>query len=539
MSAPAVVIDGDRLRVEFSEYGLEAYGLFLRTKLLPETSVSFDWRRDTYVVTAPARFADRLGMDLVVPPRVALPLAEHLRDYQRWALGMALDAKRFALWADTGLGKTAMFLEFARQVLAMTDGRVLILSPLAVIPQTVAEAERWYGDALPVRILQTRDDLVAWCDAGEPGVAICNYDKLIPGEVREFRGLAGLICDEASILRTGGGKIKWNLIHSGKGVEFKLTCTATPAPNEAMEYASQAGFLEKMRSEGEILWTYFQRDKHGEWTVKPHARTAFYQFMSTWSLYLRDPAAWGFEDVLAQLPAPEIVEERIALTDEQREAMTAVQVNAGTGFITDDRVSVTVRQKLSQIARGFVYDKTATGKKFTRSIPSNKSDIVADWICDQALIEGQRVLVWTTFDAEADVLLAATWPSGVAISALDGGMSPEERLEMLEQFRDGRLDVLISKPQLIGYGLNLQFVTAMVFYGFDDSFERMYQAIRRAVRVGQTKKVLVYVPYVPELEGMVFTNLREKEARFMDDVAAMEVAYREVLVVADGVGAAA
>lgn len=540
MSAPAVTIDGERLRIAFEQFDMDAYRLFLQTKALPETDVSYDWQADTYTLTAPARFASRLGVTGAPAQYIRLhPLAPHLRDYQRWAVDRALEAKRFALWADTGLGKTAMFLEWARQVASMTGGRVLILSPLAVIPQTAEESGRWYEGGLPVRFLRTRDELIDWCRDGDfTEIGICNYEKLIPGQITEFRYLAGLICDEASILRTGGGKIKWNLIHSAKGIEYKLACTATPAPNEAMEYASQAAFLEKLRSEGEILWTWFQKDKRGEWHIKPHAEAAFYTFMASWSLYMRDPAAWGFEDVLADLPDPQIIEERIGLTDEQRREMQAVQVKAGTGFFTDDRVGVTTRQKLMQIARGFVYE-THGGRKIARLIDSEKARATAQRVVD-LVRDGHRVLVWTTFDTEATVLtdhigdLYRQLPGPTAdidVAQLSGEMSPEDRLPILQAFRNGDSDVLISKPQLIGYGLNLQFVTAMVFYGFDDSFERMYQAVRRAYRVGQTKQVLVYLPYVPELEGVVFGNVREKEARFIEQVAKQESAYHAAMAV--------
>src|SRR5207253_5889137 len=99
----------------------------------------------------------------------------------------------------------------------------------------------------------------------------------------------------------------------------------------------------------------------------------------------------------------------------------------------------------------------------------------------------------------------------------------------LERFRSGDLAVVVSKPQLMGYGLNLQFVRSMIFSGIDDSFERRYQAERRAVRFGQTEHVRVHEPYIPELEGMMWSNVARKEQRFLDDVAMQERFYREAL----------
>lgn len=520
----SITVTGDLATVTFSRYGLDAYQTFLRAKALPETQLTYDWQTDTYQMTTPARFAGRLGADVVIPERQTLPYAEHLFDYQRWALDLSLSAKRFALWLDTGLGKTACYLEWARQVQAMTDGRVLILAPLAVIPQMIREADRFYGDSMPITQLHTRDALIEWCRSGE-GIAATNYQKFIPGVISELRLVSGLIADESSILRTGGGVIKWNVIKSARGIEYKLSCTATPAPNEAMEYASQAAFLEKLRSEGDILWTYFQRDKYGNWSVKPHARAAFYRFMASWSLYLRDPAVFGFADILASLPDPEIIEERIPMTTLQRELMQTTLIEKGVGLFADDRVSAVVRGKLTQIARGFRYYGTGKNRRSER-IPSLKVERVAEIIRSETA--RGPVLVWATFDEEA--LILANLLDDLPIGSLSGSDNDDDRLATLDRFRAGDIAVLISKPQLIGYGLNLQFVRSMVFSGFDDSFERMYQAVRRAYRFGQTETVRVYVPYVPELEGMVFENVRQKEQRFMEEVTAQEQQYRRAMM---------
>lgn len=427
---------------------------------------------------------------------------------------------------NTGLGKTAVYLEWARQVQALTGGRVLILAPLAVLPQVAGEAARFYGETVPTVTLKHRDALIAWCQSGDPAVvALCNYEKFTPGEIPELRLLAGLVADESSMLKTGGGTIKWNLIKSARGIEYKLSCTATPAPNDAMEYASQAAFLETIRHEGEILWTFFhKRGKTNSYVIRPHAKAAFYAFMASWSLYLRDPAAFGFGDLLADLPDPEIVEERVTITHEQRQAMTAVLAEHQAGMFAD-QLGVTARTKLAQIARGFLYVGSGKARRVER-IRAFKPGLVAHMV-ERETGAGRQTLVWTTFDEEAAILRESL--AGADVAVLTGSQSEEERLAILERFRAGAIACLISKPSLIGYGLNLQFVKSMIFSGFDDSFERTYQAIRRAYRLGQTEPVRVFFPYVPELEGLIFDNIRAKEARFLAEVAAQEALYRQAL----------
>lgn len=526
-TAPAITVEDNLAVVRFDRFDLAAYETFLACKKLPESQVSYDWRTDSYRLTTPARFADRLGADATAAPIERQPLAAHLFDYQAWITQMALDAKRWAIWADTGLGKTPMLLEWDRQVMAITGGRVLTMQPLQIIAQTVDMARQFYGDGLELKVLDSREALAAWCTSPGPGLGICNYEKLIPGVMPEFRHLAGLACDESSILKGGGGVIKWNLIKSARGIEYKLSLTATPAPNDTMEYASQASFLEKLRTEGEILWTYFVRDnKTNEWRVKPHARQAFYAFMSSWSVYLRDPAHFGFRDILGTLPPPVVREYELPLSDIQREMMHGLIGHKG-GLFSDDRLTLTERSKLAQLARGFLYDSTG-GKRRAVRYTSAKPQKVADLVTTHT-DAGRQVLVWTVFDEEGEIVRELL-PAGTASAVLSGKQTDDERAEMVRAFKAGEIDVLISKAQLIGYGLNFQNCRAMVFSGIDDSFERLYQSIRRAYRFGQTETVYVEIPVIPELEGTVFGNVKSKQARFEADVAIQEGHYRAALM---------
>jgi helicase-like protein len=371
-----------------------------------------------------------------------------------------------------------------------------------------------------------REHLARWCEVPEPAIGICNYEKLIPGRLPELRYLGGLVLDESSILKTGGGTIKWNVIHSAKGIEYKLSCTATPAPNDTMEYASQAAFLEKLRSEGDILWTFFSRDKHGIWRVKPHARDAFYRFMASWSIYLRDPAHYGWADILASLPPPEIHEHRLPLTPAQREHMQALQVESGKGMF-NDRLGVRERAKLSQLAKGFLYGEGKTVERVTSTKPWKVVELVGT---ETAL--GRPTIVWTVFDEESEILadLFDAHLPNVPVATLHGSHSPERRQEAIDAFKAGDVDVLVTKAALVGYGLNFQHCRAMVFSGFDDSFERLYQAIRRAYRFGQTETVHVHIPVIPELEGLMFDNLRRKQVAFDADTAEMEANYRQAVM---------
>jgi hypothetical protein len=518
-----VQVQGNTMRVAFDSFGLDAYERFLATKRLPESRVEFDAESETYCVTAPARFASLMGVDAGPAVRTPLPLAEYLWDYQRHFVQQAFAARRYAIWADCGLGKTAMFLEFARLVMAATSRRVLILSPLQIIEQTRDQAREFYGDALTVERIETRDALIAWCMADGAALGICNYEKMIAGDIAEFRHLGGLIADESSILKTGGGTIKWNLIRSARGIEYKLSCTATPAPNDAMEYASQAAFLESIRHEGEVLWTWFTRDKNGEWYIKPHAREGFYRFMAGWSVYLRDPAAYGFRENTEPPPAPIYIETPIEQTIEQAGFAHDFAVAATGDMFANERMGVSVRAKLSQAAKGFYYD----AKKHSIRIRSSKPAAVAQAVRDE-VAAGLQVLVWTIFDEEATIL-AELLADVDGVDVLTGKTQEGLRQPMIERFRHGQSRVLITRASMMGYGINFPMCGAMVFSGWNDSFEQFYQAIRRAVRTGQRGHVRIHVPVIPELEGAILANVMQKQTRFEHETAVQERNYIEAM----------
>jgi len=380
--------------------------------------------------------------------------------------------------------------------------------------------------------LRSRDDLLSWLTDSDhtERFAITNYEKLIEGVTPELNALSGLICDESSIFKTGGGVIKWNIVKSVKGIEYKLSCTATPAPNDIMEYASQASFLGKLRSEGEIMWTYFNRDKHGNWGIKPYAREGFYRFLSSWSIYIRNPAHYGFSDNLSSIPAPEFHTVEIEQTPEQKEEELEIRRSKSENKLFGDlKIGVVKRMKLSQIAKGFLYNKDKT----ITSIPSLKPGVVAG-IISKAVSEGRQVLTWTVFDEEGEIVLE-NLDSRIEAKILSGKTSEEKRLEIIEDFRHGRLQVLISKPSLLGFGLNFQCCTAMVFSGWDDSFERFYQALKRAHRFGQTKALQVYLPVIKNLEGAILENVIKKKGNFEADAMKHEEIYKKILKEMEGV----
>lgn len=519
------------LRLTFSTFDQDEYALFLRTKSLPEHEVIYDELADAYTVETPARFARILGFEAprVEVTRLEIPAFHH--DYQRFFIGKSIDAKRYAIWADTGLGKTLIILEWMRQVLHLTNGKVLGIFLLNTIPQVLAMAAEFYGADFPeVRVLGSRAELRAWCLDGRPGLAITNPEKFIPGEgdsetMTEITHCTGIALDESSLLKTGGGVIKWALIKSCRGVEYKLSCTATPAPNDPIEYASQASWLEKIRDEGEVIWTYFTRDADGEWKVKQHALATFYRFLAGWSCYLRSPKRYGFRDNLATLPDPVRIVHRIEPTPEQlREARDLPRIDGRKQLWADDRIGIVERGAMAQLAAGFVY----TGGGAARYVPSRKPAVIAE-IVRSDVAAGLQVIVWTNYDETAAMITRELAGGGLRVVTLTGATPKPERPGILDRYRAGEVDVLITRPKILGFGQNLQCCGSMVFADINDSFEQIYSCERRAYRYGQTKSVHIHAPIVRDLQDVVWENVQAKAARFQSDVETMEGLYIEAM----------
>lgn len=175
-------------------------------------------------LTTKALRAPASGHD-VLPGAIHERLFPFQRDLVRWAVRKG----RAALFADTGLGKTGMQLEWAR----LTGERALILAPLAVAQQTVREAALLGIDVGYARHQGEAAD----------GITITNYERLDRFDPSAF---GAVVLDESSILKSFDGKTRTALIASFANTPWRLACTATPAPNDIAELANHAEFLSVM-----------------------------------------------------------------------------------------------------------------------------------------------------------------------------------------------------------------------------------------------------------------------------------------------------
>lgn len=473
----------------------EDYETFLRLRRLPQYRVRGDFAE------VPAEYAHLFGGEAGKAQSDYRP-SPFLFDYQRDIAVLAIRKRKFAVFADCGLGKTLILLEFARH--AFTQGhKTLIVSPLMVVPQTAAEASRWYGFG-PTQIPAA--DLQRWLDDPADLFGITNYDAIRDGVTRGRLGC--LILDESSMLKSHYGKWGSRLVELGRGLPYKLCLTGTPAPNDRIEYANHSVLLDVHRTTNEFLATYFvnRGETQNRWEIKPHALRPFYRDLSHWCIFLSDPAVYGWRDNAEPLPPIHVHIEDVPLSDEQRRAVREL---TGT-LVVKDAGGITQRGKLSQIGKG-----QWKGRPVTTEKPAYIKRMVESW-------PDESTIIWCRFNDE-QAALADLFPDAANIA----GETPQgERLRLIDDFKAGRRRVLVSKPRILGFGLNLQVATRQVFSALDDSYEEFYQAVKRSNRYGSTKPLNVHVP-VTEIEEPMVRNVLRKAARVEADTREQEQLFRE------------
>jgi hypothetical protein len=383
---------------------------------------------------------------------------EALFPFQRDIVAWALRRGRAAIWADCGLGKTPMQLEWAKHV----PGRVLILAPLAVAQQTIREGEKFGIDAVYAR----KQD-----DAGQ--ITVTNYEMLSKFDPDEF---TGVVLDESSILKAYDGKTRTEIIESFRQTPFRLACTATPSPNDMMELGNHSEFLGIM-SRTEMLATFFCHDggDTSQWRLKGHAERDFWRWLCSWAVSVRKPSDLGYDDEGFALP--ELVMHDVCV-----------------------RVDEPTSGMLFPMEASQLQDRLRARRETIDDRVSHTAAIVN--ATDEAFI------CWCNLNAEAEAIRQAI-PGAVEIRGSD---SPEQKEKRLLDFSEGRIRVLVTKPSIAGYGLNWQHCHNAAFVGLSDSYEDFYQAVRRCWRFGQKQSVNVYV-VTAETEGAVVANIRRKESQ--------------------------
>ena len=474
----------------------DGYRTFLKVKSLPR------YKFVGHTAIIPQEYAKEFGVRKKAPIAKFTP-SDFLFDYQRDIARTAVEKQKYSVFAECGLGKTLIMLEYARHVRSVIKKKkTLIVSPLMVVGQTLEECEKFYGDSLPIEQVRAKD-LKRWIESDGGGVGITNYDA-ITDEIDQGN-LGCLILDESSMLKSHYGKWGTRLLQIGRGLDWKLCLTGTPAPNDRIEYANHAVFMDQFPTVNSFLARYFvNRGMTGErWELKPHALKPFYVSLSHWCIFLSDPATYGWKDNTEPLPPIHTHIHDVDLTADQR---NEVRLQTGELFLSSLGGIVT-RQKLTRIARG------TDGNNSLK--PHFIRDLVNSWPTESTII-------WCQHNDEQDGI-AALFPG---CANIDGSTPEKDRIEMIRDFKSGKIKDIVSKPKILGFGLNLQRATRQVFSGMSDSYEAYWQAVKRSNRVGSKHPLNVHIP-VTEIEIPILENVLRKAANIEADTKEQQRIFHE------------
>lgn len=386
------------------------------------------------------------------------------KDITRWALRKG----RAAIFADCGLGKTLIQLEWSRHVVKKTDAPVLILAPLSVAEQITAEE----GEKFRIRTTVVRDQR----QIKGPGIYVTNYEILSHFDPGKF---SGVVLDESSILKAFDGKTRNDVISAFGNTPYRLACTATPAPNDHMELGNHSEFLGVM-TRSEMLAMFFVHDggDTSKWRIKGHARSAFWSWVCSWGMILRKPSDLGYQDDGFTLPPLEM---KYHWVDSDTEPLR----KAGELFALPAR---TLDERRAA-RKGSVSERAVETLRLAKSANG-------------------KTVVWCDYNAEQSELSRRFGKDCVSI---EGATPMGRRVELERSWRLGKVPVLVTKPDIFGWGMNWQHCSTVIFCGLSDSYEKFYQALRRCWRFGQKSAVECHI-VISKAEKAVAENIRRKDA---------------------------
>lgn len=423
-----------------------------------------------------------------VPEGTVNPL---LKPHQAAIVRWAVEGGRRAIFAAFGLGKSMMQLETLRLILDHEGGRALIICPLGVRQEFRRDATKL---GIETRFVRRTDEVDG------PGIYITNYESVRDGKLDP--NLFGAVSlDEASVLRSFGSKTYQSFLTLFDQVPYRYVATATPSPNRYKELIHYAAYLGVMDS-GQALTRFFQRDseKAGNLTLYPHKEHEFWLWLNTWAIFLQTPSDLGYPDDGYVLPPLSVEWHQVDVNDQ------------GLPFDRDGQ---------GQLFRGVSMGLPAAAREKRLSMPARIAELGR--ILDQ---HTGQVVIWCDLNDEQAMIEKLLDGRGISYSSIYGSLSIEEAERRLEAWRNRETVALISKPVMLGSGVNLQQCNTAVFVGITHKFNDFIQSVHRIQRFGQERPCTVHIIHA-ESEREVVTSLQDKWSQHKELTKTMAKIIRE------------
>ena len=418
-------------------------------------------------------------------------LLPHQRDIVKWAV----HGGRRAVFAQFGLGKTIIQLEFCKQIIQHKGGKALIICPLGVKQEFAHDAVELLGYDKPIYV-----KTMAEVKQADADILITNYERVRDGDI-DVKYFTATSLDEAAVLRSFGSKTYQEFLTKFAGVPYKMVATATPDPNKYKELIHYAGYLEIMDT-GQALTRFFQRDstKANNLTLYPHKEEEFWLWVSSWAVFVGKPSDVNpmYSDDGYDLPPLKINYHRLIT---KREELPSDK----DGQMKLFEVAASNLQGEAKIKRDSIVQRVAKAKEIVDSAPDD------------------NYLIWHDLEEERHEIKRQI----ENVTEIYGSQDIDVREQRVIDFSEGKIKRFATKKILSGSGCNFQkYCHRAIFVGIDYKFNDFIQAIHRIYRFLQPEQVVIDIIYTDE-EDEILKALQEKWERFNYQSAKMAEIVRK------------
>lgn len=407
-----------------------------------------------------------------------------LHQYQHRAVQFILDHPHCALWVDLGLGKTVTSLTALEELINGVEvGKVLIIAPLRVANSVWAqEVKAWeHTSSLTVSICTGSSKERNAALIREADIYVINRENVV-WLVKKYGKdwpFDCVVIDEASSFKSSDAK-RWKALKSVRhSIRRMIQLTGTPASNGLLDLWPQLYLLDLGQRLGRTKTAYrdrfFESDYMGfKWSPRPGAEDKIHALVDDVVLSLRAEDYLSVPDRINLSVRVDLPEEAVKQYKSfEREFVLAL---GNEGEEVDAVNAAVLAGKLQQICNGAIYKDE---EKNFHVIHDAKIEALREIIEDNP---SENVLVAYQFKHDLARLREAFPQARV----LDKGQ------QVIEDWNNGEIPLLLAHPASAGHGLNLQRGGAcIVWFGLNWSLELYDQFCGRLHRQGQTRPVRV------------------------------------------------
>jgi SNF2 family DNA or RNA helicase len=449
--------------------------------------------------------------------------------HQEEALQRAANLDYFALFFETGTGKTLTAIMIARYWMFKAGGalKVLIISP----PITLQNWKREWLEAskfTPDNVRIVYGPALKRCDVFKEKkvqVAITNYESLLMSVVVD--GIKKwkpdiIILDESHRAKNNSSKRSKAAFELAKVCKKRIIMTGTPILNTPMDIFAQWKFLDLGEAFGKNFFEFrgnyfFDRNARmpghihfPKWEIKDEKLDLIKAAIAPHSMFVAK------SDCL-DLPPLVKTQVKVQLSAEQRKLYNSMAKDfiafVETG-VSVARLSLTKSLRLQQIVSGFLTIEDENGKSEVHEIKDNPRLVaLSELLEDRA--EGSKIIVWASFRHNYGQIANVCKKLGLPYVEVHGDKTQREKDASVESFnKDDSVRVLIGHPGSGGIGINLVSSNVTIFYSRTWNLEHDVQAEARNYRGGsEIHEKVTRIDLVAEdtIDELVAQKLDEKQ----------------------------